>query len=86
MSAGSLYTYVESKEALFHLVFPYGLGLLPENPPALPLSTPAPGETFALLERAPGEPSVPRIRAALANNEPQRSHRNCAGSSKGATT
>ena len=42
MSAGSLYTYVESKEALFHLVFPYGLGLLPENPPALPLSTPAP--------------------------------------------
>ena len=28
MSAGSLYTYVESKEALFHLVFIYGLGLL----------------------------------------------------------
>lgn len=70
MSAGSLFTYVESKEALFHLVFLHGLGLLPDRPAALPLSTPEPGETFALLERALGEAPVPRIRAALAQDEP----------------
>ncbi len=70
MSAGSLFTYVESKEALFHLVFLHGLGLLPERPPVLPLGTPGRGETFALLERALGEPPVPRIRAALAVDEP----------------
>ncbi len=70
MSAGSLFTYVESKEALFHLVFLHGLGLLPDRPAALPLSTPGPGETFALLERALAEAPVPRIRAALAQDEP----------------
>lgn len=43
MSAGSLFTYVESKEALFHLVFLYGLGQLPEPPAVLPLGTPGPG-------------------------------------------
>jgi AcrR family transcriptional regulator len=70
ISAGSLFTYVESKEALFHLVFLHGLGLLPERPPVLPLSTPGPGETFALLGRALTEVAVPRIRAALADDEP----------------
>jgi AcrR family transcriptional regulator len=70
MSAGSLFTYIESKEALFHLVFAYGLGLLPEAPPVLPLGTPGPGETNALLERALREFPEPRLRAALAENEP----------------
>jgi AcrR family transcriptional regulator len=70
MSAGSLFTYVASKEALFHLVFLHGLGLLPEGPAALPLSTAGLGETFALLERALAEVPVPRIRAALAQDEP----------------
>lgn len=70
MSAGSLFTYVESKEALFHLVFLHGLGLLPERPAVLPLSTPGAGETFALLERALAEAPVPHIRAALAEEEP----------------
>ena len=51
MSAGSLFTYVESKEALFHLVFTYALELLPETP-ELPLPTPAPGETLALFAHA----------------------------------
>lgn len=36
MSAGSLFTCVESKEALFHLVFIYGLGLLALCPSHLP--------------------------------------------------
>jgi AcrR family transcriptional regulator len=70
MSAGSLFSYVESKEALFHLVFLYGLGQLPEPPAALPLPTPEPGETVALIGRALSELSAPRIRAALAENEP----------------
>jgi AcrR family transcriptional regulator len=70
MSAGLLFTYVESKEALFHLVFLHGLGLLPETPSALPLATPGPGETAALIGRALREIPVPRIRAALAEDEP----------------
>ncbi len=70
MSAGSLFTYVESKEALFHLVFLHGLGVLPDRPVVLPLGTPGPGETLGLLERALGEAPVPRIREALAVDEP----------------
>src|SRR5437016_2039224 len=70
MSAGLLFTYVESKEALFHLVFLHGLGLLPDGPLALPLGTPGPGETATLPEQALGEAPVPRIRAALADEEP----------------
>jgi AcrR family transcriptional regulator len=64
LSAGSLFTYVESKEALFHLVFLYALGLLPEAP-ELPLPTPAPGETVALFAQALQGVPVSRIRAAL---------------------
>jgi AcrR family transcriptional regulator len=70
MSAGSLFTYVESKEALFHLVFLYGLGQLPAAPAVLPLGTPGPGETVALIGRALRELAVPRLRAALAGREP----------------
>ncbi len=70
MSAGSLFTYVESKEALFHLVFQYGLDQLPEASLALPLGTPEPGETAALIERALREIMLPRVRAALAGDEP----------------
>lgn len=69
MSAGSLFTYVESKEALFHLVFLHALGLLPEAP-ELPLPTPEPGETVALLARAMRDAPVPPVRAALTVDEP----------------
>jgi AcrR family transcriptional regulator len=69
MSAGSLFTYVESKEALFHLVFLHGLGLLPEPPGTLPLATPGPGETVTLLGALRKIP-VPRLRAALHGSEP----------------
>lgn len=69
MSAGSLFTYVESKEALFHLVFLHGLGLLPEPPGALPLATPGPGETVAVIGALRKIPA-PRLRAALRGNEP----------------
>ncbi len=70
MSAGLLFTYVESKEALFHLVFLHGLGLMPQTPSELPLPTPEPRETIALIGRALREVPVPRLRAALAAGEP----------------
>jgi AcrR family transcriptional regulator len=70
MSAGLLFTYVESKEALFHLVFLHGLGLLPETPPPLPMATPEPGQTIELIGHALRDIPVPRLRAALAGGEP----------------
>ena len=70
ISAGSLFNYVESKEALFHLVFVHGLGLLSEVPPVLPFRAPQPGETFALIARAFSEAPASRLRAALATSDP----------------
>jgi AcrR family transcriptional regulator len=69
MSAGSLFTYVESKEALFHLVFLYAMDLLPEAS-ELPLPTPEPGETVALFARALHEAPASRVRVALTGDEP----------------
>jgi AcrR family transcriptional regulator len=67
ISAGNLYNYVESKEALFHLVALRGFGG-PEDaaPQPLPVPTPAPGETLALLRRRLGAEVVPpSLEAAL---------------------
>lgn len=69
VSAGSLFTYVESKEALFHLVFLYCLDLLPDDP-ELPLATPEPGETVALFARALDQTPLSHVQAALATGEP----------------
>jgi len=69
ISAGNLYNYVESKEALFHLLVEHGFG----RASAPPLSeglvrTPAPGETLALLRRRLAEAVVlPTLDAALAH-------------------
>jgi AcrR family transcriptional regulator len=49
LSSGAVYTYVESKEALFHLVFVHAFGLLGEGMPDLPLPTPETGETVAVI-------------------------------------
>jgi AcrR family transcriptional regulator len=70
MSTGALFTYVESKEALFHLVFLHGFGMSAERPPVLPVATPGPGETLAVIEEGLRHVQVPRIRAALAAQEP----------------
>jgi AcrR family transcriptional regulator len=70
MSAGLLFTYVESKEALLHLVFVHGFGQWPQSLPALPLATPDPGETIALVERGLADIPMPRFRAALGVEEP----------------
>jgi AcrR family transcriptional regulator len=71
MSSGSVFTYVESKEALFHLVFAHGFGLFDEALPALPLPTPPPGETVELIAQNLRKVPVPRLRAALDDDQPQ---------------
>jgi hypothetical protein len=65
-----MFTYVESKEALFHLVFLHGFGYLSDSLPELPLATPAPGETVALIEQNLRKVPVPRMRAALQETRP----------------
>jgi AcrR family transcriptional regulator len=70
VSPGLLFTYVESKEALLHLVFVHGFGQWPQSLPALPLATPDPGETIALVERGLADIPMPRFRAALGVEEP----------------
>ncbi len=71
VSAGSVYSYVESKEALFHLVFLHGFGLLAEGRPELPVSTPDFAETLEVisagLRRYAG---TPLLRAALEVDDP----------------
>src|ERR1700691_2228550 len=70
MSTGSLFTYVESKEALFHLVFLHGFELTSQQLPDLPVATPGPGETLKVIESGLGQVQMPRIRAALAEEDP----------------
>jgi AcrR family transcriptional regulator len=70
ISTGALFTYVESKEALFHLVFLHWFGMSAERPPALPVATPRPGETVAVIKAGLSHVSAPRIQAALADAHP----------------
>jgi AcrR family transcriptional regulator len=70
MSTGSLFTYVESKEALFHLVFLHWFEMSPERIPVLPVATPGEGETLRVIEAGLRHIEMPRIRAALAAEEP----------------
>jgi AcrR family transcriptional regulator len=70
VSSGSLFTYVQTKEALFHLVFLFGFGHLDDAMPSLPLANPAPGETVALIERELRNVPAPTLRAALRTEDP----------------
>lgn len=70
LSTGSLFNYVESKEALFHLVFLFGFELTSQCLPALPVATPGPGETLAVIEEGLAQVQMPRIRAALVAEQP----------------
>jgi AcrR family transcriptional regulator len=70
MSSGALFTYVESKEALFHLVFLYGFEMTSERLPDLPVRTPAPGESLGVIRAGLSEVQMPRIRSALAGSAP----------------
>lgn len=68
VAPGTLYLYVESKEALFDLVVQRAFAGGPEpEPAALPLPTPAPQATLEHLRaRARAEGALPRLDAALA--------------------
>ena len=53
VAKGTLYLYVESKEALFDLVARYADAERPfENPPSLPVPTPKPGATLDYVRQA----------------------------------
>jgi AcrR family transcriptional regulator len=68
VSTGSLYNYVESKEALFHWLVELSPGGDPvETPARLPIPTPPPGATQARLRAALAEGMrLPALDAALA--------------------
>ena len=70
ISSGSIFNYVESKEALFHLVFAHGFGQFAERIPNLPLATPSRGETVRLIEDELRKMPVPKLRAALEEDAP----------------
>jgi AcrR family transcriptional regulator len=67
VSAGLLYSYVESKEALFYLVVDRGLDAgSPAEPVSLPVPTPAPGSIAKrVAERFRREGRMPALSAAL---------------------
>ena len=71
MSAGAVYTYVGSKEALFHLVFTSAFGPGLDRLPPLPLATPAPEETIRVIsEGLRKRAGTPLLRAALHDDAP----------------
>ena len=70
MSSGSVFTYVESKEALFHLVFVHGFGLLDDEVFHLPLPAPEPGETVKVIEESLRAVPIPALREALRREQP----------------
>ncbi|MBV8463261.1 MAG: TetR/AcrR family transcriptional regulator [Acidimicrobiales bacterium] len=69
VSDGSVFNYVETKEALFHLVFLHGFGHL-DNVVELPIATPEEGDTARLVEENLRRVPVPNLRAALAVDRP----------------
>jgi len=71
LSSGAVYLYVDSKEALFHLVFVYGFGLLGEGVPSIPLAAPPFAETLEVIGTGlRTRAATPRLRAALAEDDP----------------
>jgi AcrR family transcriptional regulator len=67
VAKGTLYGYVQGKEALFQLAARYSDSPGPVGPPAeLPLPTPKPGELLGLFrERVAREGDLPRLTEAL---------------------
>jgi AcrR family transcriptional regulator len=71
MSAGAIYTYVESKEALFDLVLAGGFDLVPPDPSELPVPTPKLETTMEMVDRELKRLGVaPKLKAALTGPEP----------------
>jgi AcrR family transcriptional regulator len=72
LSSGAVYTYVASKEALFHVVFAFGFGVLGTSVPDLPIAAPPFEDTLALIRDGLRKTmATPRLRAALGVNAPK---------------
>jgi AcrR family transcriptional regulator len=72
VAPGTLYLYVEGKEALFDLVVQRAFVDGEAPPPALPVPTPAPEAVLASLrKRARHEAATPVLDAALARRRPR---------------
>lgn len=68
VAPGTLYLYVESKEALFHLLVERGWSSEPTSLPELPIRTPAPGATLQMLRRRLADgAALPALDKALAS-------------------
>src|SRR5215510_14881993 len=66
VSQGTLYNYVESKEALFRLLLERGLGTPKPAPSALPLKSPSPTALAHRMDEAIAASfALPRLDAAL---------------------
>jgi len=71
LSTGAIYTYVESKEALFHLVFAVGFGELAAGTPELPIGAPPFADTLTLISQGLRKSAgTPKLRAALEDDAP----------------
>src|SRR5262245_38955545 len=72
VAKGTLYLYVESKEALFDLAVRHADASRPFAPcPALPIRTPPPGETLEYIRERLAQNQVPRALArALSTKRP----------------
>lgn len=79
VSAGTLYGYVEGKEALFHLLIDRAFTGAPALPPELPVRTPKHGATLARLrERLAAEAALPLLAAAGARPRARDARQECA--------
>lgn len=75
VSPGSLYNYVESKEALFYLVIDQGFGEPRTRMPAFPIRTPPPGAIVRrIVEHFRTEAAQPTIEAAVKRDRAQDPH------------
>jgi AcrR family transcriptional regulator len=70
MSSGSVFNYVESKDALFHLVFTRAFEPVGVGADDLPYPTPGAGVTARLIEAKLRSIPVPYLKAALSEDEP----------------
>jgi AcrR family transcriptional regulator len=76
VSQGLLYTYVESKQALFHLAIERIVGTGKPAAPDLPLRAPPAADTAGLIERTLRKGlAVPALDAALGGGTPGRGER-----------
>jgi AcrR family transcriptional regulator len=70
LSSGAIYTYVESKEALLHLVVAVGFGDAMKDI-ELPLPSPNFEDTLLLIDRGlKGQAAAPLLRAAVQTDDP----------------